>query len=107
MLSFMLYGQPTLPSAPNPVLGALKVAIPPFGIIVLVDGMVRFAYLYFAKHRDDKEWIAVVSQTMRRHVVVCGAGRIGFRVSEQLLALGCEVCVIEKREDAPFVAILR
>ena len=104
---FLLYGQPSLPYVPNPVLEALNVAIPPFGIIVLVDGMVRFAYLYFAKHRDDKEWIAVVSQTMRKHVVVCGAGRIGFRVSEQLLALGREVCVIEKREDAPFVAILR
>jgi len=104
---FLLYGQPSLPYVPNPWLEALNVAIPPFGIIVLVDGMVRFAYLYFAKHRDDKEWIAVVSQTMRGHVVVCGAGRIGFRVSEQLLALGREVCVIEKREDAPFVAILR
>lgn len=104
---FLLYGQPSLPYVPNAVLEALNVAIPPFGIIVLVDGMVRFAYLYFAKHRDDKEWIAVVSQTMRKHVVVCGAGRIGFRVSEQLLALGREVCVIEKREDAPFVAMLR
>jgi Trk K+ transport system NAD-binding subunit len=104
---FLLYGQPSLEYVPNPVLEALNIAIPPFGIIVLVDGMVRFAYLYFAKHRDDKEWIAVLSQTMRKHVVVCGAGRIGFRVSEQLLALGREVCVIEKRVDAPFVAILR
>jgi voltage-gated potassium channel len=104
---FLLYGQPSLPYVANPVLEVLNVAIPPFGIIVLVDGLVRFAYLYFAKHRDDKEWIAVVSQTMRKHVVVCGAGRIGFRVSEQLLSLGREVCVIEKRDDAPFVAILR
>ncbi|HVE86106.1 MAG TPA: NAD(P)-binding protein, partial [Myxococcales bacterium] len=104
---FLLYGQPSLPYVGIPVLEALNVAIPPFGIIVLVDGMVRFAYLYFAKHRDDKEWIAVLSQTMRGHVVVCGAGRIGFRVCEQLLTLGREVSVIEKREDAPFVAILR
>src|SRR5262245_36052856 len=104
---FLLYGQPSLPYAGIGVLEALNVAIPPFGIIVLVDGMVRFAYLYFAKHRDDKEWIAVVTKTMRGHVVVCGAGRIGFRVTEQLLELGHEVCVIEKREDAPFVILLR
>lgn len=104
---FLLYGQPSLPYVGIPLLEALNLFIPPFGIIVLIDGLVRFAYLYFAKHRDDKEWIAVVTQTMRKHVVVCGAGRIGYRVSEQLLALGHEVCVIEKRPDAPFVAILR
>src|SRR5262245_20885910 len=40
---FLLYGQPSLPYVPQPVLEALNVAIPPFGIIVLVDGMVRFA----------------------------------------------------------------
>jgi len=104
---FLLYGQPSLPYAGIWVLETLNVLIPPFGLIVLVDGLVRFAYLYFAKHRDDKEWIAVVTRTMRGHVVVCGAGRIGYRVSEQLLGLGREVCVIEKREDAPFVTLLR
>jgi Trk K+ transport system NAD-binding subunit len=104
---FLLYGQPSLPYVDVPLLEALNVLIPPFGILVLVDGMVRFAYLYFAKHRDDKEWIAVVTQTMRGHVVVCGAGRIGYRVTEQLLEVGREVCVVEKREDAPFIGVLR
>ena len=104
---FLLYGQPSLPYVEIPALEALNLFIPPFGIVVLIDGLVRFAYLYFAKHREDKEWIAVVTQTMRGHVVVCGAGRIGYRVSEQLLALDHEVCVVEKRQDAPFVSVLR
>lgn len=104
---FLLYGQPSLPYVSITAVEVLNLLIPPFGLIVIIDGLVRFAYLYFAKHRDDKEWIAVVSRTLRGHVVVCGAGRIGYRVCEQLLELGREVCVIEKREDAPFVAILR
>lgn len=104
---FLLYGQPSLPYVSVAALEVLNVIIPPLGIALLIDGVVRFAYLYFAKHRSDKEWISVIAKTMKEHVVICGAGRIGYRVAEELLALGREVCVIEKKEDAPFVTVLR
>lgn len=104
---FLLFGQPSLPYVENWFVEALNILIPPFGIAVVVDGIVRFAYLYFAKHRSDKEWIEVLSQTLEGHVVVCGAGRIGYRVVSQLLHLGEQVVVIEKREDAQFVSALR
>jgi voltage-gated potassium channel len=104
---FLLFGQPSLPYVPSLPLEALNVLIPPFGIAVVIDGLVRFAYLFFAKHRSDKEWIEVIGETMRDHVVICGAGRVGFRVASQLLALGREVIVIEKKADGAFVAVLR
>lgn len=104
---FLLYGQPSLPYVNNAWVEALNLLIPPLGIAVVVDGIVRFAYLYFAKHRSDKEWIAVISKTFSHHVVICGAGRVGFRVASQLLALGKDVVVVDKREDAAFVATLR
>jgi Trk K+ transport system NAD-binding subunit len=72
-----------------------------------VDGVVRFAYLFFARHRQDKEWFEVIAETMKGHVVVCGAGRVGYRVVAQLRALGRDVVVVEKREEAAFVAVLR
>jgi Trk K+ transport system NAD-binding subunit len=104
---FLQFGQPSLPYVDNWAIEAVNMLVPPLAIAVVVDGLVRFAYLYFAKRRSDKEWIAVSSQSMTNHVVVCGAGRVGYRVSEQLLALGRDVVVIEKREDAAFVAVLR
>jgi Trk K+ transport system NAD-binding subunit len=104
---FLLFGQPSLPYVPNAVLEVLNVLIPPFGIAVVIDGLVRFAYLFFAKHRSDKEWIAVISETMQDHVVICGAGRVGYRVAVQLLALEREVVVVDKNEDGAFVAALR
>ncbi len=91
----------------NLFLEALNLAIPPFGIAVVVDGIVRFTYLYFAKHRDDKEWIRVISQGLKDHVVICGAGRVGYRVAVQLLGLDREVVVIERNESAAFVTVLR
>jgi voltage-gated potassium channel len=104
---FLLFGQPSLPYIRSVPVEAMNMLIPPLGLALVVDGVVRFAYLFFAKHRREKEWVEVMSQTLEKHVIVCGAGRVGYRVTEQLLALGHEVVVIEKREDAAFVAVLR
>lgn len=104
---FLMFGQPSLPYVANPLLEALNFAIPPLGVAVIVDGVVRFAYLFFAKHHKDKEWFEVISESMSGHVIVCGAGRIGYRVAQQLLELKREVVVIEKREECHFVSVLR
>lgn len=104
---FLVFGQPSLAYVDNFWVEAMNLLIPPLGIAVVVDGIVRFAYLYFAKHRADKEWIEVLSQTMTGHVIICGAGRVGFRVATQLLALEKDVVVVEKKEDAAFVGSLR
>ncbi|MBS2026203.1 MAG: NAD-binding protein [Deltaproteobacteria bacterium] len=67
----------------------------------------RFAFLLFARQRDDKEWFAVLAQTLEDHVIVCGAGRVGFRLFEQFQKLGVAMVVIERKADAPFVATMR
>jgi len=103
---FLLYGQPYL-DVDDTLLMFVDMVIPPVGIAVLVDGVVRFAYLFFARHRQDKEWFEVIAETLTGHVVVCGAGRVGYRVVAQLRALGKDVVVVEKREEAAFVAVLR
>lgn len=104
---FLLYGQPSLPYVHDWVVELLNLVIPPVGIALVVDGIVRFAYLFFARHKNDKEWIEVVTETMKGHVVVCGAGRVGYRVVAQLREMDREVVVVEKREDAAFVSALR
>jgi Trk K+ transport system NAD-binding subunit len=104
---FLLFGQPSLDCS-NDWLGiVLNMVIPPVGIALVVDGVVRFAYLFFAKHKSDKEWIEVIAETLKGHVIVCGAGRVGYRVVDQLRAMGKDVVVVEKREDGVFVGVLR
>lgn len=104
---FLLYGQPSLPYVDDWLVELLNVVIPPVGLALVVDGGVRFAYLFFARHRSDKEWIEVIAESLSGHVVVCGAGRVGYRVVTQLRAMGLEVVVIEKHENAAFVSVLR
>ncbi len=104
---FLLFGQPSLEYVDSWFIEALNLAIPPFGLLAVVDGVVRFAYLFFAKHKADKEWIEVEADTMHAHVVVIGAGRVGYRVATQLVQLGQEVVVVERSESAAFVAQMR
>lgn len=51
-----------------------------------------------------KEWAKAKMyrriEQLRGHVVVCGAGRVGFRVIEQLLLEGRDFVVIEARQEA-------
>lgn len=104
---FLLFGQPSLEYVDSFLIEAMNLLIPPVGIAIVVDGLVRFGYLYFAKHRNDKEWIGVISQALKDHVIVCGAGRVGYRVASKLITLGREVVVVDKNEQAAFVSVLR
>jgi voltage-gated potassium channel len=104
---FLLFGEPSLDCSDDWMGIMLNMLIPPVGIALVVDGVVRFAYLFFAKHKSDKEWIEVIAETLKGHVIVCGAGRVGFRVVDQLRALGKDVVVVEKRAEAAFVGVLR
>jgi voltage-gated potassium channel len=104
---FLLFAQPTMEIPDYPPLEALFTLIPPFGIVTVAEGLVRFAFLFFAKTRNDKEWFAVLASTLKDHVIVCGAGRVGFRIFEQFNKLQVPIVMIERREDGPFVSTIR
>ncbi len=104
---FLMFGQPTLEIVDDPLIVVLNLVIPPLGIATVVDGGVRFGYLFFAKHKAEKEWVEVIAEAMKGHVIICGAGRVGYRVALQLLDLKRQVIIIEHREDAHFVSTLR
>ena len=104
---FLLFAQPIVDIPDSGAIEVVAVIIPPLGIVTVAEGLVRFAYLFFAKNRNDKEWFAVLAQTMKDHVIVCGAGRVGFRIFEQLNKLGVPMVMIERDDAAPFMATIR
>ena len=104
---FLMMGQPSSELPESLAMEILFMLIPPLSILAVADGLVRFAFLFFAMHRSDKEWFAVLAETLKDHVIVCGAGRVGYRVLEQLRKLEVPVVVIEQKEDAAFVGTIR
>jgi voltage-gated potassium channel len=104
---FLLFAQPIVDIPDNTAVELVAVLIPPLGITTVAEGLVRFAYLFFARERNDKEWFSVLAQTLKDHVVICGAGRVGYRVYEQLHKLGVPMVMIEKDDTKPFLAEIR
>jgi voltage-gated potassium channel len=104
---FLLFAQPIIDIPDDGAVQLLAVLIPPLGITTVAEGLVRFAYLFFARERNDKEWFSVLAQTLRDHVIVCGAGRVGYRVFEQLKKLDVPMVVIERDESKPFLSEIR
>jgi Trk K+ transport system NAD-binding subunit len=75
---------------------------PLIGLMVLGEGVVRLALLLFSKRHGRKEWMRVMASTYRDHAVVCGIGKLGTRVIEQLVAARVPVVAVERDEAARF-----
>ncbi|MEI8167950.1 MAG: potassium transporter TrkA, partial [Chloroflexales bacterium] len=64
--------------------------VPLFGLFFLLQSVVDFARLLFDKGARREGWQISLASTFRDHVVVCGLGRVGYRVVLQLLDVGHE-----------------
>ena len=58
------------------------------GFILLGEGVVRLSLLMISRRRGEKEWPLVTASTYRNHIILCGVGRLGYRVLEQLRRAG-------------------
>jgi phosphoglycerate dehydrogenase-like enzyme len=85
----------------------LLFVVPILGLGVIAEGVIRFGVMLFNKQVRKGEWQVAVASTFRNHIVVCGLGKLGYRVVEQLLQFGEEVVGIEQREEGRFVERLR
>ena len=77
--------------------------IPIIGLGAVADSVVRLGYLIFARKRKLQEWWIMEASTFRNHVVLCGLGRVGYRIARELIAAKEAVVAIEKDPDAMFV----
>lgn len=101
-LSFSLIFMEHLYAYPqHPLLQFFYFALPPLGLVLVLDGFVRFAYTAIRRDETSPEWVRAMSDTYENHIVLFGLGKVGFRVLEQLILLGERVVVIEKDPQCP------
>ena len=91
----------------NLLLDLLYFLIPIGGVAVIGDSVVRFGVQLFNKQLRKEEWNLSLASTYSGHVVVCGAGRVGYRLIEQLQQFGDEVVAIESNKDHAFIERVR
>jgi Trk K+ transport system NAD-binding subunit len=81
------------------LLQAFYFLLPILGLVVILDGFVRFGYHLLRRDESGSEWVRAMAKTYSGHVVLCGLGRVGRRTLEQLMVLGEDVLVLEKNSD--------
>jgi voltage-gated potassium channel len=102
-----LFGEPVFSPPATWYLAVVNGFYPLLGIVLVGEGVVRFGLLMVSRRRGEKEWMRVMASTYRDHVVLCGIGRLGFRVLERLLEQKRDVVVIEKNTDARLLNLAR
>lgn len=94
--------QPAYPLPPSWALRVMYFVYPLLGLLVVADTVVRVALLLFSRQENQKEWNKVLASTYRDHIILCGLGRVGYRILERLVEWHLDVVVIEKNEDSLF-----
>lgn len=89
------------------LLQAFYFLLPPVGLAVILDGIVRFSYHILRRDESSSEWVSAMSKTMKNHVILFGLGKLGLRVLQELLKLGELVIVVESDEHCPNIAFAR
>jgi Trk K+ transport system NAD-binding subunit len=106
---YIAFSQMTLNPIPPPQLLWLQILFylaPAISFILIARGALNMGLLLFDKRNRREAWQMALASTYRDHVIVCGLGKIGFRVVHQLRATGAEVVVIESRSDGPFTDLI-
>lgn len=93
-------------SLPFPEVWYLRVFFfltPVLGLLIVADGVVRFGAALTNKQSRGQKWQVAMASTYQNHVVVCGFGKVGYRVALELLKFGREVVAIDMNPDGRFV----
>ena len=99
----LVFFQPTYAFPEAWYLQLLFFALPTIGVALLAEGVVRFFAMVVNHETRMEEWHMCVASTYSDHIVLCGLGRIGWRILLQLQRAGEDVVVIEKDGGGPFV----
>ncbi len=99
----MIFFEIQLPYPQQTALQALYFLIPILGLAVAADGVLRFSGALLSKQARGQKWIIAMASTYKNHIIVCGIGKVGYRVILELQKFGREVVAIEINPEGRFV----
>ncbi len=107
MVYTLLFGESVSPAPGHWFLDIICFVTPLLGLVVILDGVVRFSYHILRRDETSREWVQAMGKTMHDHVILFGLGKVGVRVLQQLIRIGEAVIVLEKNADSPNLAYAR
>lgn len=77
------------------------------GLFLLAQGVFKIGASLLDRDTQRQLWTSIMTDMLNNHVVVCGIGHVGYRVSEELCQLGEDVVAVEQNEGETFVETIR
>jgi len=99
----LIFFETTIPYPEQGLLQILFYVIPILGLAALANGVIRFWNALTNKEERGMKWQVAMASTYKNHIIVCGFGKVGFRVTEELLRFGRDVIAIENNPDGRFI----
>jgi voltage-gated potassium channel len=99
----LLFFSPELPFPDQWYLQALYFVIPILGLAAVADGILRFGGALVSKQSRGQKWQVAMASTYHDHVIICGVGKVGYRVILELLKFDQEIVAVEKNPDNRFI----
>lgn len=99
----LLMGEVGVELPMDPVAAAVLYLQPLVGILFLAEGVIKLGFTVFSKDDNTEAWVSILARSSHHHIILCGLGNVGYRILEELMRLGEQVFVIERRADAEFL----
>jgi Trk K+ transport system NAD-binding subunit len=84
----------------HPLLRLWCFAVPLLSFAVVSEAVVRLAVLLTSKASSGRRWIKAMIAVDENHIILCGLGRVGHCILQELKKMGKDVAVVEIKETA-------
>ncbi|MEW5938511.1 MAG: TrkA family potassium uptake protein [Chloroflexota bacterium] len=91
----------------SPYLQLFYFLMPLVGLGALAQGLTDFGIQLFNRRTRAREWEIAVASTLNKHHILVGLGHLGFRIAQQLHAMGEQIAVIELDPQADLFAAVQ
>jgi voltage-gated potassium channel len=99
----LIFFETMLPFPEQWYLQILFFMIPIMGLVAVADGVLRFGTALINKQARGQKWQVAMASTHNHHIIICGMGKVGFRVALELLKFGRDMVAIEANAEGRFV----
>ena len=99
-------GEPVIGFPSDPFGQILFFILPVLGLIFVIQSAFDFGRKLLDKNDRIADWQVALASTIKNHVIICGLGRVSYRVVLQLLDAGEDVVVIEIDSNNDLIPIL-
>ncbi len=82
---------------------ALFFITPILGVALIFQGVIDFGRFLLDKGSRREGWQISLASTYEKHIIICGLGRVAYRVMLQLIESGHDVVVVEQDWKRDFV----